>query len=195
MAKTFKAALQDPLITFKWFERFLAIFCIAIPLILRLTDRLEKGGYKDSWRSSISDYVYMWHSYVFGLLLGMAAMLFIFNGFVYFKQEQQDQLNLDRSGKWYNIVLGTCLIGVVCFPWQQYRYIHFSFAGAFFLGNALVTGYFHTKRWRKSNVVMALLTVIALGLYFTGWFPWLTLFWAEWASLAVVGVHFWLESW
>src|SRR5258706_8875359 len=93
-----KTLLHDPLATFEWFERFLAIFCIAIPVILRLTDKLEKGGYNNAWRRSISDYVYMWHNYVFGLLLGMAAMLFIFNGFVYFKQEQQNQLDLDRSG-------------------------------------------------------------------------------------------------
>lgn len=190
MQKTLTAKVRhyfdDPLATFKLFERFLALFCIAIPLLLRLTDG------NTSWRSSISDYVYMCHNYVFGMLLGMAAMLFIFNGFIYFKKEAGEA---DTSGKWYNIGIGLCLLGVVCFPWREHSIVHFSFAGAFFLGNAVSTGYFHTKRWPKSNITMAVLTVIALGLHFTGWCPWLTLFWAEWVSLAVVGVHFWLESW
>lgn len=138
----------------------------------------------------------MWHSYVFGILLGAAAMLFIFNGFVYFKREKDKLANTpDTSGKWYNIVLGICLLGVVILPWKEHRIIHYTFAASFFVGNALATGIFHTKRWPKSNISMAILTVVALCLHFTGWLPWLTLFWAEWISLAVVGVHFWLESW
>jgi len=196
MPISLKKRLQDPLYTFRWFERFLALSCITIPLILRLTDKLPEGGYNDVWRSSISDYVYMWHNYIFGMLLGSAAMLFIFNGFVYFKREEDKHpYTPDKNGKWYNIVLGVCLLGVVILPYKEHSIIHYFFAAAFFVGNALATGIFHTKGWPKSNISMAILTVVALGLHFTGWFPWLTLFWAEWVSLAVVGVHFWLESW
>ena len=73
-----KTTLADPLVTFKYFERFIAIFCIIMPLILWLAD----GGINHPFRDSISDYVYMPHSYVFGMLLCIAAMLFIFNGAV-----------------------------------------------------------------------------------------------------------------
>jgi len=184
--------LNDPLASFKWFERFLAIFCIAIPIILFACDKCDDGGHYVGFRSSISDYVYMWHNYVFGMLLSIAAMLFIFNGFIYFKKEQH---NGDKSGKWYNVGIGLCLLGVVCFPWREHSIVHFTFAGLFFVGNAVSTGYFHTKRWPKSNITMAILTVIALGMHFSTLFSWLTLFWAEWVSLSVVGIHFWLESW
>ena len=190
---------SDPLATFKWFERLLASFLISIPVILVLTDKCSDGVRNTAFRSSISDYVYMWHNYVFGLLLGMAAMLFVFNGVIYFRNEDKLAKGLDKSGKWYNFILGICLLGVVIFPWREHSIIHFSFAGAFFLGNAIVTGIFHTKTWRKSNTALAIFTVAALGFYFadTYWlkaFPSFTLLWAEWISVAAVAVHFLLDS-
>jgi hypothetical protein len=87
-----KEKLEDPLATFKWFERSIAITCIAVPAILRLTDTLPNGGHAISFRPSISDYVYMPHRYVFGMLLMMASMLFIFNGAVYFRNQNKPQL-------------------------------------------------------------------------------------------------------
>jgi len=197
--KNFTQTITDPLATFKWFERFLAAFFISIPLILFLTDKYKCGGSAGSFRSSISDYVYMWHNYVFGLLLGMAAMLFVFNGVVYFKNEDKGNIKLDRSGKWYNLVLGISLLGVVVFPWREHSFVHFTFAGIFFLGNAVVTGVFHTKTWRKSNIALAIFTVAGLGFYFLDHrllhsFPAFTLFWAEWISVAVVAIHFFLDS-
>lgn len=80
-----RKVLEDPLRALKWFERALAIFLISIPLILKFSDHFKDGTY----RSSISNYVYMCNSYVFGLLLGTAAMLFIFNGVIYFKKRQR----------------------------------------------------------------------------------------------------------
>ncbi|MCR8561060.1 hypothetical protein KXD93_25610 [Mucilaginibacter sp. BJC16-A38] len=183
---------DDPLAIFKLFERFLALFCVFIPIILYLTDDRDRDGHLPGPRGSISDYVYMCHNYVFGMLLGIAAMLFIVNGFIYFKKEDNSK---DSTGKWYNIGIGLSLLGVVCFPWREHTIVHFSFAGIFFVGNALATGFFHTKRWPKSNITMSVLTVVVLALHFAKFAPWLTLFWAEWVSLAVVGVHFWLESW
>jgi hypothetical protein len=46
---------------------------------------------KDKWgfRLSLSDYVYSSNSYIFGMLYTMAAMLFIFNGAVYFKSQKR----------------------------------------------------------------------------------------------------------
>ena len=169
------------------------------PLILRLTDRYREGGRNSKFRSSISNYVYMWHSYVFGLLPGAASLLFIFNGVVYFRNENKTDVKVDKSGKWYNLVLGICLLGVVIFPHLEHAVIHYFFAGAFFLGNAIVTMVFHTKTWRKSNTFIGILPVAGLGFYFLDqyclhWFPGYTLFWAEWISIAVVAVHFFLDS-
>ena len=92
-----KVKMSDPLLTFRYFERFVAFFCIIIPLILWLAD----GGTDHPFRPSISNYVYMKHSYVFGMLMCIAAMLFIFNGAVYYKNEKQ--MNISWHGQWYNV--------------------------------------------------------------------------------------------
>jgi hypothetical protein len=42
-------------------------------------------------------------------------------------------------------VIGICLLGVMVLPWKERKYIHFTFAGTFFLGNALVTIFVHKK--------------------------------------------------
>lgn len=186
-----KTDLEDPLKTFKWFERSIALTCIAIPAVLRLTDKDRTGNPAISFRKSISQYVYMTHSYVFGLLLMMAAMMFIFNGAVYFKGQEKRQLLLSKTGKWYNIALGLSLIGVVVFPCEQYEVTHTAFAILFFVGNAVVTGVFYQKRNKAFSIVLAILTLATLvPVYFHVF----TLFWGEWLSLAVIGVHFILEA-
>ena len=134
--KTIKEKLDDPLVTFKYFERLIALFCIFMPLFLWLADGLSMHPF----RPSISNYVYMDHSYVFGMLLCIAAMLFIFNGAVYYKNEPH--LHISKHGRWYNIVLGFSLLGVICFRHIEYTIIHNIFAGIFFIGNAVVTGIF-----------------------------------------------------
>ncbi|NMH26893.1 DUF7103 family protein [Flavobacterium silvaticum] len=197
--KVLRALEENPLQTFKWFERGLAAFLVSIPLILYLTDKNRCGMPIEGFRDSISNYVYMWHSYVYGLLLGTASMLFIFNGVIYFKNETENNIVVDRSGKWYNLILGVCLLGVVVFPHKEFSVIHYIFAGAFFMGNAVITMVFHTKTWRKSNTFLGILTVVGLAFYFLDeywlhWFPGYTLFWAEWISVAVVAVHFFLDS-
>ena|ERR1017187_9966473 len=190
IAESLRTKLNDKLATFKWFERTISVVCIAIPLVLMLADKENAG----SFRKSISEYVYMIHSYVFGLMLGIAAMLFIFNGAVYFKNEAPEKLNLNKQGKWYNIVLGLSLIGVIITPHLQYTVAHYIFAGIFFVGNAVVTGLFHEKKDRPLSIIMAIMTLAALGIYFTGLFPAFTILWAEWISLTVIGIHFFLES-
>src|SRR5260221_11791608 len=121
-----KDKLSDPLSTFKYFERFIAMFCIIMPLILWVAD----GDKFPCFRPSISNYVYMAHSYVFGMLLCIAAMLFIFNGAVYYKSERY--MHISWHGQWYNMALGACLIGVICFPHLQYPWPHYIFAISFF---------------------------------------------------------------
>jgi Protein of unknown function (DUF998) len=179
-------AVNDPLRSFKIFERIITVVCITIPLLLWIGD-----GWPKKFRSSISDYVYMCRSYIFGMLLAVAAMLFITNGAVYFRNEGMEKLNLRKQGKWYNVALGLSLLGVILFPYKQYQYPHYFFAIIFFVGNALVIGLFHQKEYRKLSVTLAFLTIGSLLPVFLGWF---SLFWGEWLSLAVIGIHFYLES-
>src|ERR1700761_4886682 len=100
--QTLKTKLRDPLATFKGLERTIAAVCILIPVILRLTDTNNNPLCHDhsGFRFSISDYVYMPAAYMFGMMLCIAAMLFIFNGAVYFRNEEPHKLNLNPNGKW-----------------------------------------------------------------------------------------------
>ena len=178
------SVLNDSLKTFIIFERIIALVCVLIPIILKLYD-------KDSphFRYSISKYAYMSNSYIYGMLMCMAAMLFIFNGAVYFKSEAQ--LLLDKNGKWYNVVLGVSLIGVILFPPVEKHLIHLIFGAIFFMGNAFVIGFFQKKN-RIVGITLAVLTVVAFILSLAvGLF---TLLWAEWISLATIGIHFFLET-
>ncbi|NVO12345.1 MAG: DUF998 domain-containing protein [Bacteroidales bacterium] len=185
LLSTIKSKLSDPLFTFKVFERFIAAFCVLIPLILWLND----GGINHPFRSSISQYVYMAHSYVFGMLLSIAAMLFIFNGAVYFKNV--NLLNISVHGQWYNVVLGLSLIGVICFPCDQYPIPHYTFAIIFFVGNALVTGIFYKDQYKVFSIILAVLTVIALPFALLGYISILA---GEWISLTVIAIHFILNT-
>ncbi len=194
IAKAVKKGLHNSLLTFKLFEIVISAVCISIPIFLRLGDT---GA--SSFRGSISDYAYMSHSYLFGMLLCMAAMLFIFNGAVYFKNYVHFQLSAYGTG--YNVILGLSLLGVILFPYGEHRVVHYASATLFFVGNAVVMGIFHKEKNRVVSIILAILTVLFLGLWLlnylapsTHWLDWLTLFWAEWLSLTVIGIHFILES-
>jgi hypothetical protein len=178
-------AVHDRLATFRLFEILIALVCIVMPGLLKLTDTGASG-----FRSCISDYVYMTHSYFFGMLLCIAGMLFIFNGAVYFRNEFS--LNLGKAGKWYNIILGLSLLGVIITPYHQYFISHNIFAGIFFLGNAVVIAIFHKTKYRVISLILAVLTVLALALCLL--FNTVSLFAAEWISLTVIGIHFILEA-
>jgi hypothetical protein len=176
--------LADPLATFRIFERTIAVVCMTIPALLRLADKGNTG-----FRESISDYVYMSDSYIYGMLLCMAAMLMIFNGAVYFRNE--NAMGLPRAGKWYNVILGVSLLVVILFPHRQYVIIHYFFGGVFFLGNAVVTALFSYARDRVVSVVLAVVTVAAIGLHYAGVWSLLA---GEWISLAVISAHFIMQS-
>lgn len=182
--KKIKNYLTNPLGAFKVFEIIIAIICITIPALLRLAD-------KDCphFRKSISKYVYISNSYIYGMLMCIAAMLFIFNGAVYFKSEKHT--NVHPMGKWYNVILGICLLGVIIFIPNKFPTIHLIFGGIFFLGNAVVIGLFQ-KNYPILGRVLALLIAASFVLCLV--FCLFTLFWAEWLSLTVIGVHFILEA-
>lgn len=180
-----KGNLADPLLTFKYFQRLIALFCITLPLILWLTDE----GIHNPARPSISNYVYMNHSYVFGMLLCIAAMLFLYNGAVYYKSEQH--MHISWHGQWYNVVLGLSLLGVISFPHLEYPLVHYIFAGFFFVGNAVVTGLFYKDKDKIQSIVLAILTIVAMPLAFIHI---INVFVAEWISLSVIGIHFILST-
>ena len=197
---TIKGKLADPLYTFRLFERFIAAFCVLIPFILWLTD----GSFPHSFRPSISQYALMKNNYVFGMLLSIAATLFIFNGAVYFNNKKY--MHISENGQWYNVILGLSLIGVVCFPccnccldpckqhiahYCTCRIMHFVFAGMFFIGNAFVTAFFHKDKDKIISIILALLTIAALPFAI---FNVISLLAAEWISLIVVSIHFILST-
>lgn len=214
--KSMREKLSDPFKTFKVYEIVIAIVCISIPAILRLFDSdtyypkkvpstkielLKNEVLNDTifsiipkdkmgFRESISDYVYSSNSFLFGMLLCIGAMLFIFNGAIYFKSQHVLQLN--SKGKWYNVILGLSLLGVICTPHRDIEFFHYFFAIIFFFGNALVIGLFFNKRDKKKRIVMSVLTIafLALSIFDTG----ITLLWSEWLSLSVIGIHLILES-
>lgn len=169
-------------------------------------------------RGSISAYVAMEDGHIFGMLLSIASMLFIANGFVY----KNDQ-SLEGAGfrKWLNILLGLLLLGVVVFRCDRSYYIHMFFALSF-IGFCLIgtvkrrkgssaavkqlvaTAAEKAKRrghafWDITPVVgMVLITFFWLaGSY--NWLPWpwlkhVTFFGVESMALWIVGADFILVS-
>ncbi|MEO8771585.1 MAG: hypothetical protein ABI402_15935 [Ferruginibacter sp.] len=169
-----------------------ACYCDSIPPVTSNGDSVQVID-KDRWcfRTSISDYAYSTNSYLFGMLLCIAAMLFIFNGAVYFRGQQL--LDISHKGKWYNILLGLSLLGVICCPHRDWPHLHYLFAIVFFFGNTLVIGIFHNRKDRIKSIVMATLTAGFLLMTFFN-IEGFTLFWGEWFSLAVIAIHFMLEA-
>ena len=165
------------------FQKGFALFCVLIPIILRITD------HADAFRPSISNYVYMQHSYVFGMLLTIGAMMFIFNGALYWNTA--DDMGVSDHGKWYNVVLGAALLVVVCFPHLQFPAEHYTAAVIFFVGNALVTLIFHRKRDAFWSIVIGSITGLSFVLVFTHS---VSLLVAEWISLGCISGHFVMQS-
>src|SRR5450631_126350 len=155
--RNIRRTVQDPLATFRIFEVMIAVVCIAMPGLLWLADNsLAKP------LVCISEYAYMPKSYFYGMLLAVPAMLFIFNGAVYFRNE--DNFNLSKAGKWYNVILGVSLLGVILTPYHQYFWPHLILASIFFVGNAVVIAVFHQPKYRTVSIILALLTVVTLAL-------------------------------
>ncbi|TCI94384.1 DUF7103 family protein [Tenacibaculum sp. M341] len=179
-------SMLSKLTHFAKLERIIATVCIFMPLLLKWADDNEP------FRESISDYVYMFNGHIYGLLLTLASMLFVFNGTVYIKKNKRLP-HSKRHGKWYNIVLGLALLGILLFPHREYTIIHYSFAALFFGGSALVIGIFNDRRHRAISIVIAAVSILGLILYLIDESI-ISLFWAEWISLFVIAIHYILES-
>jgi hypothetical protein len=135
----------------------------------------------DNWtvRGSISAYYNMTKSLLFYVPLTVAFMLFIVNGLI-------------KRQKAYNTVLGLALAGVVIFDLDNFFYLHFGCAAVFFLGNAAVMVIFTSKRELWFKALLVAIIVAALGAWGFGI---ISLLWAEWISLGIIGSHYILESW
>ncbi|HTE24187.1 DUF7103 family protein [Flavitalea sp.] len=211
--------LRDDLKTFRAFQVVIACICILIPLLLRWSDKdtfypnkppsakiaeLDNAdcGYdpdttsrickdKLGFRASLSDYVYSSNSYIFGILYCMAAMLFIFNGAVYFKCEKY--LKTNHNGRWYNIALGVFLIAVILNPQHQRPFWHYAFTILFFVGNVIVIAFLHQRKNRIISIILAMITVLAMILALIP-SKIISILLAEWISLTAIAIYLILEA-
>lgn len=152
-------------------EVILSTLLVFMPLILFL--------YTNELRSSISNYAYSSAEHVFSMLMSIAAAMFIVNGTAYNK-------------KWYNIILGCSLIGVILTPHLDYSFLHYSFAGLFFLGSVFVMIFFSSKEQRTTKIIAGSIIVLGLIGHFAA--NLYTLFFAEWIGLFPIAIHFIGES-
>jgi hypothetical protein len=98
-------------------------------------------------KDSISAYVTMNGAHVFGMLLSIAAMLFMASGVVYWNKKP-----VFREGTWrsiLNLILGFLLLGVVVFPCTTMPTLHGIVALFFFLGCAAGTLIRDAKEGKK----------------------------------------------
>lgn len=152
-------------------ETILAVLLLFIPLILSV---LDKGT-----RPSISNFAYSQYNYVFASLLSLAGSLFLFNGTAYNK-------------KWYNIILGLSLYGVVFTPHLDYPLWHYSFASIFFVGSYVVVLLSGIKQPNKLYLfISAIIPLALLGHFLNNWY---SLFIAEAIAMSPISFHFIMKS-
>ena len=168
-------ALPGALRRFARLERILGAVLVLTPAVLILVD----AG-PDRVRDSISAYYDVRTPSAFYVPLTVGAMLFLVNGLV-------------RDGHSYNTLLGLALAGVILFDHDGDTSLpHLVFAGAFFGGNVLVMMFFSTRKSTRVKVLFVGGIAGAMALWIvTDWF---TLFSAEWVSLAIIAMHFILDS-
>ena len=160
---------------FAVFERILGALLVLTPAVLIWAD---EGP--EAIRDSISAYHDVSRPSAFYVPLTAGAMLFFVNGVL-------------RNGHAYNVVLGLALSGVILFDHDGKTSVpHFAFAFIFFAGNVVVMAFFSTNKSKplKGALVGGIVAALAL-LLATDWF---TLFWAEWVSLAIIALHYVLDS-
>lgn len=154
-------------------EKVLAVVCVLIPAGL--------WGFAGELRGSISAYHDMPNNEMYFVPLTAAAMLFVVNGLV--KKQHP-----------YNVALGVALLIVILFDHDgASEFIHGAAAVLFFLGNALVMVLFADSEIEE-QVKWPLVAAIVAAVAAWKLFGWISLFWAEWASLIVVAAHFYINS-
>ncbi|MCF7567373.1 hypothetical protein L3X37_03205 [Sabulilitoribacter arenilitoris] len=152
-------------------EISLSILLILTPAVLIWLD--------GSTRSSISNYAYSSKSEWFVFLITLAASMFIYNGTAW-------------KTKWYNIILGITLAGIVLTPHLEFEIIHLIFATLFFAGSIFVMIYFSSKKQRLVKIICGIVLLIGIAGFYV--FEWYSLFWAEWIGMLPICIHFIGES-
>lgn len=161
-----------------------------------------------SSKKSISAYVTMDDSYVFGMLLSGAAVLFMASGVTYWKLDKENKLPDTWWRSLIYMIMGPLLLGVIIFPCDTQIRTHMFFAITFFGGCALST---LKRRAKKENeikhrsvdygtvLVMVIALAIAVPQHMEWWTPgepWkqINLFVAESIALWITGMDFVLVS-
>ncbi len=173
-------------------------------IVLILLYLLFRKAFHITALESISAYVAIPDSFIFGLLLTVAAMLFTVNGLVYWDEYRN---NKGVAGRWRgygNVVLGLALEGVVLFPCTRWPVVHLLFAGTFFVGCAAATVLRSKKRTSHKWTDFLTAIIMAMGFAILGahrWLglsgslvDWVTIFGAESVGLWVIGIDFILVS-
>ncbi len=154
--------------------------------------------------NSISAYVGITDSFIFGALLSIGAMLFIANGLVYWDEHKKQIEFGGRSRGYINVILGIALQGVVLFPCTRLPNPHYFFAITFFAGCAFATILRNKKKTKHKIMDYSIAGVMVAGFvllllkelfHLKGWFfEWINLFGAESVGLWVIGIDFILVS-
>ncbi|WP_146191805.1 DUF7103 family protein [Algibacter marinivivus] len=171
VARTILSPIEELRKRLMTLEISLSILLILTPAILIWLD--------GSIRSSISNYAYSDRSEWFVFLITLAASMFIYNGTAW-------------KTKWYNIILGITLVGVVLTPHLEFEIIHLIFAILFFAGSVFVMIYFSSKKQRLAKIICGVFILFGIASYYL--FEWYSLFWAEWIGMLPICVHFIGES-
>ena len=171
VAKTIVAPIEMLRNRLMTLEILLSALLIFTPAILIWLD--------GSIRISISNYAYSLKSEWFVFLITLASSMFIYNGTAW-------------KTKWYNIVLGIALTGIVLTPHLQYKIIHLIWATTFFAGSVFVMIYFSSKKQRVFKIIASGFLLVGIAGYYV--FEWYSLFWAEWIGMLPICVHFIGES-
>jgi hypothetical protein len=157
-------------------------------------------------KDSISAYVRMANPHIFGMLLSIAAMLFMVSGVVYWEKKKQSF----QEGGWrsfVNVLQGILLLGVVIIPFDTMKTEHLIVALLFFLSCGFSTLARETKpEKRTQHRIVDFVPVIIMGgamlIHFAQEWrllsgaPWnrINLLGAESIALWVTGIDFILVS-
>lgn len=162
---------------------------------------------REGVKGSISAYVRMANPQIFGMLLSIAAMLFMVSGVVYWGKKKE--INFKEGGwrSFVNVVQGILLLGVVVIPCDTMEKPHLIVAIIFFLSCGVSTLARETKpekrvQQRFVDFVPVIIMVVAMLIHFAQdwcWIsgrPWnrINLFGAESIALWVIGIDFILVS-
>lgn len=138
-------------------------------------------------RESISDYVYSSVHLTFAILLTFAGAVFIYNGV----QDDDTVIGKYRANsKWYNIVTGLALIGVVATPHLHYQIAHYTCAAIFF-----VTGYVNMVLFsgHEDRLIKIIATCIAVALCFICYLGCISLAITEQIIIMPIALNLFLE--